>query len=68
MKSVIEKAEVWGGVNSPRGGVVDKLHEQALPSGNLQEYGCCWILLPILCVKKAAFKGETAQPPPTLQR
>ena len=25
------------------------------------------MLLPFACVKKAAFKGETAQPPPTLR-
>jgi len=49
-------------------GVSVKPHDEALHSCILYDFGSWWYLLPIVCVKIAAFKGETAQPPPTMIR
>ena len=65
MKFVIENPNVWGGVSSP----AEKGYSLS-PTSRL----CIAVTymaadvgnrLPFACVKIAAFKGETAQPPPT---
>ena len=65
MKFVIKKANVWGGVSSSAEKGYSLSSTRRLCIAATYKASDVGNELPIACVKKAAFKGEIAQPPPT---